>query len=327
MDQTHLGYTGWRDPPENTLEAVTLERLSIPIRESFGVAVEGSGNSWPGSHEEAVLPSFDNLNDQEHYIELFRTGTMPCPFKITSSSKWISISENNGILDHDKRIMVSILWDKIKSAHATGNIIIESPGIEVKVGLTVDKYTAPSGIKAFIESNGYISIEADHFNRKTDSESGKWIRIENYGHTHAGMRAIINPDAPLPETNALPCLEYDVYTFRDGQVYVDPVFAPSLNFIAGRPVRYAISFDDEEPQVITLVPQDFDARNGNREWEQSVSDNFRKGHSVHVLSAGGSHVLKIRVLDPGIVLQKIVVNTGGLRPSYLGPPESIFLEN
>jgi hypothetical protein len=30
------------------------------------------------------------------------------------------------------------------------------------------------------------------------------------------------------------------------------------------------------------------------------------------------------MIDPGPVLQKIIVNTGGLQPSYLGPPESYF---
>jgi hypothetical protein len=89
-------------------------------------------------------------------------------------------------------------------------------------------------------------------------------------------------------------------------------------------VRYAIAFDNEEPKVVTLVPGDFDAMNGNREWEQSVSNNYRIGKSTHEISSDGYHTLKIWMIDPGVVLQKIVVNTGGVKPSYLGPPESFY---
>jgi hypothetical protein len=46
------------------------------------------------------------------------------------------------------------------------------------------------------------------------------------------------------------------------------------------------------------------------------------GVSVHEIAAAGVHTLKIYMVDAGVVLDKIVIDTGGLKPSYLGPPET-----
>jgi len=66
------------------------------------------------------------------------------------------------------------------------------------------------------------------------------------------------------------------------------------------------------------------ARNGNHEWEDSVRNASRTVRSSHRISESGYHTLKIWMVDPAVVLQKIVVDLGGLKPSYLGPPESYF---
>ncbi len=77
------------------------------------------------------------------------------------------------------------------------------------------------------------------------------------------------------------------------------IVAPTLNFVPGRGLRYAVSFDDQPPQIIDIVPRDFDARNGNRQWEESVKDACRFVQSTHTLPSAGYHTLKIWMVDPG----------------------------
>jgi hypothetical protein len=76
-----------------------------------------------------------------------------------------------------------------------------------------------------------------------------------------------------------------------------------------------VAFDDETPQVINLH-----ADNSERAWGQSVSDNIRISTSHHTLQQPGRHVLKIYAVDPGVVFQKLVIDFGGVKQSYLGPP-------
>jgi hypothetical protein len=45
--------------------------------------------------------------------------------------------------------------------------------------------------------------------------------------------------------------------------------------------------------------------------------------SNHKIDKAGGHILKFWMIDPGIVLQKLVIDLGGLKSSYLGPSESI----
>ena len=117
-------------------------------------------------------------------------------------------------------------------------------------------------------------------------------------------------------------MEYQAYFFTTGNAVITSILSPTLNFMPGRGLKYAISIDDEPPQIITAIPEGYDAQNGNRDWEESVRNNARLCKSVHQIAKPGYHTIKFWMVDPGIVLQKLVVDTGGLRQSYLGPPES-----
>lgn len=57
-------------------------------------------------------------------------------------------------------------------------------------------------------------------------------------------------------------------------------------------------------------------------WYESVLRNSVVNKSVLHVDAPGRHTLRIRTGDPGMVIQKIVIDFGGMKRSYLGPPST-----
>jgi hypothetical protein len=84
-------------------------------------------------------------------------------------------------------------------------------------------------------------------------------------------------------------------------------------------LRYGISIDDEAPQIISINKDD----NNQKTWEQWVSNNVIIKTSTHSINKSGKHTVKFWSVSPAVVLQKIVVDFGGVKPNYLGPPETI----
>jgi hypothetical protein len=181
---------------------------------------------------------------------------------------------------------------------------------------------APKSWRGFIEQDGYVSMEAEHFARKTATATARWEVLPDHGKTLSALTIFpVTTPAATPPQNS-PALEYDLWLTSSGAVEVTTILSPGLNFDPARPVRYAVSFNDAPPQIINIVPKGYNAGDGNRNWEESVKDGARKVKSQHTLAAPGAHTLKIWMVDPAVVVQKIIVDCGGLKPSYIGPPES-----
>ena len=325
MDQAHLGYVSWADPPVNNLNAIKLKEIIIPQPSKIGISIEGNDAVWPGNDKQAVLPDFDVFNKQTHYFDIFNKGKSLFDYTIETSGEWIKVSETSGKIETEKRIKISVDWEKTRTGKSLGTIKVISTGTSTLIEIKAFKPSelTPDTLKGFAEGEGVVSIEAEHFSSNIPAGTRKWIRIQDYGHTLSGMRATGPTDVPAAEPGtSSPQLEYRMYLFSTGKFDITSIFSPALNFIEGKGQKVAVSFDDEVPQIITLVPENYSAQNGNRDWEKTVRDNSRKVTSTHSINNPGYHTLKIWMIDPGPVLEKIIVNTGGLKPSYLGPPES-----
>jgi hypothetical protein len=170
----------------------------------------------------------------------------------------------------------------------------------------------------FREQDGYVSIEAAHFTKAVAGAPFKWQVIPNLGRTLSAVTLFpVNADAQTPEGNG-PRLEYQITLEDTGQVKVHAFLSPTLNF-HNEGLRYAISIDDEKPQVVNMHEGMSDGL-----WNRWAADNIIQKTTEHAINKAGKHTLKFWAVSTGVVLQKIVVNAGGLKPSYLGPEETLI---
>ena len=318
MDQTHLGYTFWNQPPVNVMPAV--REIQIADKANMGLAVEGSAMPWLEVFHEPVLPSFDVFNRQRRFVDVFNRGKTPFEFSITTSAPWIQVTPSHGTVEKDQRVWVSVDWEKAPLGSNDSYVALAGPDSHtttIKMHVFNPADPTRTGLHGFVEADGYVSVEAEHFTRKNDENNVRWEKIDDYGRTLSSMTVFpVTAKSVTPPTSS-PNLEYQMYLFHPGKVEVEAILAPTLNFVPGRGLRYAISFDDQPPQIIDAL-----AQNSVHDWEQSVEDSVREVKSTHFVENAGYHTLKFWMVDPGIVLQKLVVNLGGVKPSYLGPPES-----
>ncbi|HSD07117.1 glycosyl hydrolase 115 family protein [Flavobacterium sp.] len=171
--------------------------------------------------------------------------------------------------------------------------------------------------KVFKENDGYVSIEAEHFSTLNNSKEIHWDVIPDFGKTKSGITTFPQNSYPKVDDNLF--IEYEIEFVSAGEFEVQLLLAPTLNFNSNKGLRYEISFDGEKPQVVNF--------NGGYRGELGKwqAEHIIKSITKHTISSTGKHTLRYRVLDPGIVLEKILVNTGGLQPSYLGAPESDYI--
>ncbi|MCL1933430.1 MAG: glycosyl hydrolase 115 family protein [Candidatus Azobacteroides sp.] len=167
----------------------------------------------------------------------------------------------------------------------------------------------------FIEKDGYVSMEAEHYSRLQNGRTIAWKVIPDLGRTLSGMTTFPVTVTPAPDDPVY--LEYDLELTSEGPCRLNVLLSPTLNFNANKGLRYAVSFDGGEEQIVNF---NGDYRGELGQWQ---AEGIIQSSTEHRLSKG-KHVLRFRILDPGIVLQKIILDTGGLKPNYLGAPESEF---
>jgi hypothetical protein len=313
-----------------------VSNMKVPEAAGLGVAIEGRAEPLREGDGDAALPTLDVYTRGARFIDIFDTGRAPAEWVARASADWIKLSRTRGevgrspnllkgVLREDERVLVSVDWARApKGERVEGSIEIEGAGARrtVRVPVFNPASPRPESLKGFVESGGVVSIEAEHFTSKTDRAGAAWQLLRGLGRTGDSV-AVFPEDAPSVEpqraAREAPALEYQMHLFRAGEFELTFYLVPTQPVRGTRGLRFAYSFDGAEPRELAAGAG---VEVASKEWAENVLNATTKVTTTVKLDAPGAHVLRIYMLDPGVVLDRIVLNTGGLRPSYLGPPET-----
>lgn len=311
-------------------ELPELRTVKLQTSASLGVWAEQE-DVLKGQKSFHSLPCFScYLPKESYYIEVFNKGVSPLAWKAVVSDDWIRLSRISGYTQTEERIEVSINWEKVpKNESVLGYLDIMSD-IGEHERVLVSVFNPSDSINKeldslYVETNGYVSIDAVGFHRKVENEAIQMYLIPNLGIENEAVQ-LGNPIAPMQRTGGrnTPRLEYDFYTFEQGSVdvytYVLPTFVTSSDRgYAGHEAtnietKYGVCID--EGPVMNPSTSSFEYA---QIWYESVLKNCRVNKTTLHIDKPGKHTVKIICGDAGTVLQKIVLDFGGLKRSYYGP--------
>lgn len=340
----------------------TVTSLSGQLRvgiESSNASIPGDDQFHPNTGATLQLPPLDSYGVASRWFDVFSTGIETCNWTAATDASWVKLSESSGTVGpdgNDTRVWVSIDWENAPSAPNSSivPINISTPCRkfekyayrEPQLLLPVNIRSLPDNFtEGFVESDGTVSIEGPHYQNLAKPSGGEssnssskitYHTFKNYGRTFAGV-GLWPIDLDNIELEEAPALQYEMYLYsNDTLANVTLYLSPTHNYLSDlNPLEYAIALypandsTPEDPERVRFVGAT-EGAGMPAQWGHSVSDAVWGVHS-NTSTTGfnitdeGAYTLKIWCLFPSIIVQKIVIDLGGVRPSYLGPPESFLV--
>jgi len=110
------------------------------------------------------------------------------------------------------------------------------------------------------------------------------------------------------------CADYDFYSYDAGAVTVYTYALPTFPVDTDHDTRFGLMIDDG-----LLKYASNNAKEYSGEWNENVYHNASINSCTFSIDKPGKHTLHVICADPGMVVQKIVIDFGGMKKSFLGP--------
>lgn len=342
MCQPHMGYGDtWHAPSRDAifgLAYVQRGQNSNPIVGQMGVAVEGHEGVRAGrinEESERTHPSRRDLvpgltlspmsryGPVKRWFDIFTRGTFIIHWTASAPYPWIQLSATEGTLNpngDDARVWITIDWDDVP-ADFDNEVLISVTSKEgdfEHVHLPVHGHKLPEPSNLFIEADGCVSIPALGLGVPTPYQHHPDLGRSSEGSVTIKSTSFQGDPAPF--------LEYPFYIFTSTtSSTITMYFNMTLDIDPADPMTYDLGIDHQPAETHTLISKSKEKKKLPAEgWLEAVMDCVWKRDHIATLSPG-AHTIWVRLNHSNLLLEKIVVDLGGVKESYLGPPSSFFI--
>lgn len=326
----HIGFTRWnedeaRNPILMKVMPANKPRLAVTVN---GTTQRSEGSSW--HTYKLYMNDFLQPDVEEASFTISRISDLPADYKIKCHQPWLTCSRTSGSLDGKEQAAETIDVRVNRGAmhdETEGHILIEMPlgSCTIVVNVFKDDFSELPQM-TFIEANGYISIEAEHYalNQETirpNGDVGRFEVIKGYGKTLSAVKAYPTTEYFTAGKDA-PYLEY-LFAVEEGLYEVELYMQPSNPVTQDGSVLCGVQVNEGAIDVINTLPEGYRVDDGH--WAQGVLNHIRR-HSTGIHCRKGLNKLRIYAVSPGFVLEKLVIYPEGKPPadSYLGPVETYY---
>jgi hypothetical protein len=279
---------------------------------------------------------------ETRFIDLFHRGDSrkTLTWSIKVPEPWIKLSQSSGEVSGSKpeqRVLVSIDWAAVPTNYNKVlqlRVSYSPPDHFDDVHLPIWNKRAPSDFVGFPDVDGIISIEAPHFQRSSDADSGdvRFQKMPRLGSRSESGSVGLRPYTAAHESEEAAkasWLEYDIFVLGDSprtQVNATIYINGALDTHPDKPMTYSLTLKDAEPKFVRILRDPANPGDNPPEWTAEVASHVWKRTVPLGTLAPGKHTLRWQVNSPEVYLEKIVLATQGRLPeTYLGPPETRLL--
>ncbi|MCX2678671.1 glycosyl hydrolase 115 family protein [Galbibacter sp. EGI 63066] len=283
------------------------QQIKLSQKPEMGLFIENQAHDSLQTYQ---LPQFNKYFDKSHFFEIYNRGALPFTWKATPSEDWIKLDRMEGTTDTQQRIQVSIDWNKIVSTETAKGKILVTDGKQTK-RIEISAIAPQVGDNSlYIENNEVISINPTKFHRKKENGDIKFTAIKGLGYSNASLQL----GNAKYDSGKNSYVAYDFYADKAGEVTIYTYMLPLFAKDRSHSTRYGIQVDD-----MAAITQSNDVGEYSEEWASNVIRNSAINKTKFVIDTPGKHTLKLFSIDPGMIVQKIIIDLGGLKDSYIGP--------